>query len=193
MNSLNWILNYPTSRTKLETIIIHGTSGSHFYFQRVSGGKYVIGPKGRPEVGWGILVANVQRWAEEITQPDLWSELIKNEEFLAGTRYDDLGNSPFSTVEQREISNQLQGIKEYVKKAYTLSDEQMRRIEERLDEAEDASRRIGRKDWLLLFSGTIFTLIVSDLVTPDVAQHIFTMTLHGLSQLFGVGASAIET
>lgn len=44
---------------------------------------------------------------------------------------------------------------------------------------------MGRKDWLLLFSGTIFTLIVTDIVTPGVAEHIFTMVIQGIAHLFG--------
>ncbi len=37
----------------------------------------------------------------------------------------------------------------------------MSRVEARLDEAEAATRRIGRKDWLLLFCGVMFTVMVT--------------------------------
>ena len=64
----------------------------------------------------------------------------------------------------------------------------MERIEERLDEAAEASKRMGRKDWLLLFSGIIFTLIIAGTVTPDVADHIFTAAINGLIHLFTGGS-----
>ena len=65
-----------------------------------------------------------------------------------------------------------------------LTAEQIEHIDARLDEAEEASKRIGRKDWLLLFGGTILNLIVTDTVTPSVAGHIFTTVVHGLIHLF---------
>jgi hypothetical protein len=77
----------------------------------------------------------------------------------------------------------LREIKANLKENAELTAE-LSRIEDRLDEAEEASRRIGRKDWLLLFSGTIFTLIVTDCLAPDVAQHILMVALHNLSHLF---------
>src|ERR1039457_323993 len=114
-------------------------------------------------------------------------------EFLASAHHESSENSPFTALEQTRISDQLRDIKEYVKKAYSLSAKQMSRVEARLDEAEKASRRMGRKDWLPLFSGTLFTLIVTDLVPPDVTQHIFMMALHGLSHLFGADAKPIPS
>jgi hypothetical protein len=66
----------------------------------------------------------------------------------------------------------------------SFSDEQLSLIEARFDQAEEAARHIGRKDWLLLFSGVIFTLIVTDLLPPAVAQHVLMMALHGLEHLF---------
>ena len=86
----------------------------------------------------------------------------------------------------------MKEIKGYVRKTYSLSAEQFSHVEARLDEAERASRRMGRKDWLLLFSGTVFTLIITDLVTPDVAHHVFVMALHGLGHLFGNGYKPIQ-
>jgi hypothetical protein len=74
-----------------------------------------------------------------------------------------------------------------VKKTYSLSSEQMSRVEARLEEAEAATRRIGRKDWLLLLCGVMFTVIVTDLVPPEAVQHVLAMALHGLDHLFGGG------
>ena len=64
----------------------------------------------------------------------------------------------------------------------------MSRIEARLDEAEEASRRIGRKDWLMAFNGAVFSLILTDLLPAQAAEHILVMTLAGLGHLFGIGS-----
>jgi hypothetical protein len=75
-------------------------------------------------------------------------------------------NSVFTEVEQAEVSRQIPKIRKSLSENFELSEEQSRRIAERLDEAEEASRRVGRKDWILLFSGAVFSLILIDLITP---------------------------
>lgn len=40
-------------------------------------------------------------------------------------------------------------------------DEQLGRLDEALDEAEEASRRMGRLDWALYFAGTVFAFIIT--------------------------------
>ena len=56
-----------------------------------------------------------------------------------------------------------------------------------MEHAEEASRRIGRKDWITLFNGAVLSLIFTDTITPDTAQHIILMTINGLGHLFGIG------
>jgi hypothetical protein len=100
----------------------------------------------------------------------------------------DSNNTPFTQVEQRQIAAQLRAIKEQVKKQFELTSEQMERIEESLDEAAEASKRMGRKDWLIYFMGTISALIITATVTGGVGQHIFAMVIEGLVQLFTGGS-----
>ena len=97
-------------------------------------------------------------------------------------------NRAFTLAEQAEITNQLRAIRDSVRKNYKLTAEQLTAIDTRLEEAEEASKRLGRKDWKSLFYGIVFGLIVNDAIPPDVAQHIFTGVLHGLAHLLGAGA-----
>ena len=62
----------------------------------------------------------------------------------------------------------------------------MQEVITRLDEAEEASHRMGRKDWLMTFLGILLTLIVTGLVTPEMVQHMLAMALHGIGHLFGL-------
>jgi hypothetical protein len=116
------------------------------------------------------LLPFVKEWASEIKLiaevPDYWANIERNED------------------EQRQIAVQLQQISKSLADKFELSAEQIEGITEKLDEAVEASTRMGRKDWLLLFGGTIFTVIVADIVAPDVAQHIFMTVIHGLTHLF---------
>jgi hypothetical protein len=133
---------------------------------------------------WDQVLELAQEWAEEVKAPDLWNDLLHGQNRFTNAQYEDLGNTLFTPDEQADISAQLQEIKEYVRATYSLSSEHMSRVEARLDEAEEASRRIGRKDWILLFSGVLFTLIVTDLVPPHVVQHMLAMAVQGLEHLF---------
>lgn len=67
-----------------------------------------------------------------------------------------------------------------------MSDEQMAQVTSRLDQAEHASHRVGRKDWIILFLGGIFSLILTDLITPHTAQHIFVLLIEGVSRLYEI-------
>jgi hypothetical protein len=180
-----------------EVRIRHLPSGSFFILggdARRYAGRYVVGDSAlsRPyEASWAMVPKEILRWAREVKQdvdtPDLWAELQRERQILTGARYQAVENTPFTADEQAEIAEQLRDIKEYLKKTYSLSSEQMSRVEARLDEAEAATRRMGRKDWLLLFCGVMFTVIVTDLLPPEAVQHILAMALHGLDHLLRGG------
>jgi hypothetical protein len=137
---------------------------------------------------WGDVLVDAEKWAGDVATPDYWSDLVRGRESLAGDEYERVGNLPFSGEEQAEIGFRLREITEYVKKTYALSGEQSKLMEERFKEAEVASQRVGRKDWLLLFSGTLFTLIVAGVLTPEIVQHVLAMSIHDLGHLFGFTA-----
>jgi hypothetical protein len=185
-----------------EIRISHMPSGSYFVLggnALAYSGSYVVG---NSAVSWPYGPSNwlrvpekVRRWAEEVRRdvetPDLWAELQREREILSGVRYQAVENTPFTLDEQAEIARQLREIKEDLKKTYSLSSEQMSRMEATLDQAEAASRHIGRKDWLLLFTGVMFTLtvtlIATGLLPPEAVHHFFMMMFHDLDHLFGGG------
>lgn len=177
-------------------VVITHDSGSKFEFSRRAGPDiYDIIASVVEGDSWtdttSLLISledEVARWVREIRQtvgvPDYWAEMQRGRELIAEIQQDDSGNTLFTQDEQRQIAAQLQDIKNSLAEIPELSNKQRVAIEERLDEAEEASKRIGRKDWLLLFSGIILTLIITDIVTPEVARHILIMVLDGLRDLF---------
>lgn len=98
------------------------------------------------------------------------------------TRHSTLPSKPGFLSRSRRLE-----IKAYIKTTRELTSEQITRVEARLDHAEEASRCIGRKDWITLFNGAIFSLILTDTITQDTAQHVILMALYGIGHLFGVG------
>lgn len=146
-------------------------------------------------ISWEGLLTKITTWSERVVvwegTPDFW-ELRHDWKFLAEQQYEDSPNVLFSPQEQDSISAQLSAIKESVKKTYALTAEQESSIDAQFDEAEKAAKRLGRKDWVLLFAGGIFSLILTDIITPDIAQHILTMAVHGLEHLFISSPNAIR-
>jgi hypothetical protein len=177
------------------TYVRHLSTGSFFSMESNDGllyyGRSKIGQYGTYPYGNfyrnGLLhafdqwVYNVKLEAET---PDMWEELRQTREIVVGTHREDYENTRFTPDEQAQISGQLREIKESLRKTYSLPDEQLALIEARLDEAEEASRRLDRKDWWILFLGLILPLLVSGFVTPDIVHHIIVMTFQTLGQLF---------
>jgi hypothetical protein len=150
--------------------------------------------------GWAIGIGESIAAAQEYERmPDLWDTLYRAQDYAAendgGTEgasftaqhNEDAENAPFTSTEQAEVSDQIRMIKEYLRDKYKLSSEQMSRVEDALNHAEEASRRMGRKDWLILFNGAILSLIISDLIPPQAAQSVLKLVIHGIGHLFGWG------
>jgi len=149
-------------------------------------------------LSWGGVITEIQKWLGHLAEfiqvtrgndlmPDLWDEFQRSRELVVFMPQYANENLPFTSEEQSAISAQINDIKIYIKRTYELSAEQMSQIEERLDAAEESSRRIGRKDWVMAFNGAVFSLILSDLIPQQAAQHILVMALTGLGHLFGIG------
>jgi hypothetical protein len=144
--------------------------------------------------GFDAIITQIVRWGNDAKKHLIDLKQGEFDPDSAKAAYASEDSSRFTVAEQYEIASQLRMIKESLQKNFDLSSEQMERVQERLDETEEASRRLGRKDWILLFSGAVFSLILTDVITPDVAQHVFTMLLQGVGHLFtsgGLGGGAL--
>jgi hypothetical protein len=60
-------------------------------------------------------------------------------------------------------------------------------VDERLANIQEASKRLGRKDWLMASVGAVFSLVLADLIGPAVAQRVLLMIVEGLGHMFGLG------
>jgi hypothetical protein len=131
-----------------------------------------------------VVIAN---WADKVADwidvPDLWEESL-SQGYIPGELSPDSANTQFTPDEQGVVSTELKAVAESIKKTYELTAEQSAKLDEKFEEAEKASRRMGRKDWGLLFGGAVFSLILADVITPGVAGHILTMMEHGIGHLF---------
>jgi hypothetical protein len=146
---------------------------------------------GRETLYQGIGWANVRRlalgWGREVGTQNAWAGSDQAKDAFTAADGEETGNAPFTEGEQRQIAAQLQDIEKYLKEEINLPGEQIAQIEEKLDEVAEASKRMGRKDWLVYFLGAITALIITATVAAPVGEHIFTMVIHGLAHLFTDG------
>jgi hypothetical protein len=155
-------------------------------------GSYVVGENELVwpiEASWASVPEKVQRWATEVKEdvdtPDLWAELQRDQDIITVADFEAVENTPFTPDEQTEIATRLREIKAYVKTNYALSAEQMAHLDARFDHAEAASRRMGRKDWVVFFYGVGCTTIVQGLLPPEGLRHILTIAFRGVNDLLG--------
>ena len=137
------------------------------------------------------LLIDIREWADEIKlvveTPDYWADTQLSRELINDIQREDTENTPFNEDEQKQIAAQLHEITKQLKEQFELTNEQIERIEEWRHEATETSTRMGRKDWLIYFLGTITALIITATVTAGVGEHIFAMVIHGLGHLFTGG------
>lgn len=175
----------------------HSGSGSDFeiYLDQKSPFRIwsVVGDEGAPDREWevgsfGNVLESASKWAKDVAAwvdaPDLWELNVSGSAAVPGEIALDTANTLFTSDERAAISGQLKAIAESVKVTHQLTTEQSAKLDEKFEEAEKASQRMGRKDWGLLFGGAVFSLILADIITPSLAGHILMMIQHGIGYLF---------
>ena len=135
----------------------------------------------------GMAAYSFRHWLTEITAtagaPDYWEEIERSQESVEVIGRAGCENAVFTEGERRQITAQFLDIQIKLNQ-FKLPGEQMSRVEEKLAELDEASLRLGRKDWLILLMTTISPLVVDDIVTPGLARHIFALVIDGLNHLF---------
>jgi hypothetical protein len=119
--------------------------------------------------------------AENTRKPDLWERIAKPG--IPASEPD--VNTPFNSGERRQITAGIQSAKNRAEANPDITAEQLEAITRRLDEAAEASKRLGRKDWLALLYGQILTLMTADLIPPHIVQGLFTGIMHAIGPIFG--------
>jgi hypothetical protein len=106
---------------------------------------------------------SIRRWLSEVKTdletPDKWAELQRKTQLLSEASERITENSPFTPGEQTQIADQLRAMVERVERTYSLSPSEVKSWNDRLEYVVEASGRLGRKDWFLLFAGAIFTYL----------------------------------
>jgi hypothetical protein len=171
-----------------ESVFIFADADKYAIWWRVADGPHGGGIRCKD---WDDVLEKLGYWADEVKYvndtPDFWEELKRAPEILAAVQQPDASNAPFTPDEQAEIANRLDEIKQLVREQFELTDEQVAAIDQRLDDAGEASKRLGRKDWLMAFYGGVISTVITDAVPSGVIQTVLTTVVHGIAHIFGIG------
>jgi hypothetical protein len=127
-----------------------------------------------------IWIDNIIR---EVEAPDLWGALTSPIELVSGIDTILSDNVPFNFSEKEKIKGNLIEIFEYIKSTGLANEQNIRIIEDRIGYLQEASERLGRKDWIGLAVGVIMNIVVAAAFSPERTQEVFRFAGRILSWL----------
>ncbi len=92
---------------------------------------------------------------------------------IGGFVDDDPNNTPFTPDELGKISESIKQLSADIKKTQRFTSEQLNLIDRKLNEIDDASQRLGRKDWINYVAGTLTGVCVTAAFAPDPSKALF--------------------
>jgi hypothetical protein len=129
---------------------------------------------GKPR-DWAPVITAFKTWVavvkREHVEPDLWATVQQDKKLIA-EKIDDLGNSPFTEVERSRISLAVSELHRFLMSSGGHTESQIQFIATRLQHLEEASHRLGRKDWITLAMGTLTNIVVGVALAPDAAREL---------------------
>jgi hypothetical protein len=110
---------------------------------------------------------------EDSMIPDLWSGI--NWASSNTTNIQTLQNTPFSSAEQARITESLSELEREVREQGFLSEEQLNLLHEQVKYLVDASKRLGRKDWIIAAAGALMSYTLQVGLTSEHAIQLLRM------------------
>ena len=124
---------------------------------------------------WSDVIQHVGDWLSilkrEYLAPDLW-EISERDKKIITNKVEDLENKPFDSDELKRISKGIYEIRDYLSRSLPDYKQNQTFIETRLAHLEDASKRLGRKDWTILAMGILSNLVIGAAMAPENAQEL---------------------
>jgi hypothetical protein len=119
----------------------------------------------------------------ELEAHDPWAEL--NRETSLSPLVEGQENTPFTSDEQAQIAEVVARLLEQANEA-DLPEEERGEVQSALEYAADTASWIpGRRDWVIIVSGYVFTKVAEGVLTTDTMRLLFHWMTAGFGPLFG--------
>jgi hypothetical protein len=139
---------------------------------------------------WTRCLAHIPVWAnlveDELKTPDPWKALPGLATTSAIALSSDVANTEFSHRETERLTKGLEEIRRLLIDAVAESKEQSKLINQQVNSLLEASKSMGRKDWINQAIGALITLSMTIGLQPEVtkeALEILRQTLTGIVHL----------
>ncbi|MEO8398301.1 MAG: hypothetical protein ABI550_00655 [Ignavibacteriaceae bacterium] len=175
--------------------IIHKKSGYYFVFDfyrdshnfRLSPGNMKQEESVFVNIGnWDVFSQYFFKWLSyldrELEAVDFW-ELPSNENNYFQNQITESQNNLFSSEEVKRIGDSIKNIKNFLIEELRLDSTQLTIANEKLDYLVESSKRMGKKDWLILSIGAIVNLIYVLALTPENSRDLLKAASKFLSWL----------
>jgi len=106
---------------------------------------------------------------------DLWATVAQEKALSSAVASTVVANPPFTPAEQKLIASKLDEITGFLVERQDFSEEQFETVNREIEYLKEASRRFGRKDWLTMLLGGLFSLILTLSVTPETAKGLMKL------------------
>jgi hypothetical protein len=167
--------------------LIHRPSRYWFQFDMGDDGHYCIFSPGNETTreenypgSWRMQMNYVESWLgylkREIEAPDMWTMLAGGNTLSAAAspeQSDD--NTAFTSAEQTRIEESLAEIRSVLLSSQSFNAETLGHIDARLEYLEQASERLGRKDWMNVAFSVITNIIIMVAIPPETARNILNV------------------
>lgn len=146
----------------------------------VSGGGTII-------EDWNDMHEAAEIWMEsikkDINEPDLWANLPETSDSLWQSTVSEYENSRFTNDEHTIIVQGVQKIREFVIE-FGIANNEIKLLDNKLDYLVESSKKLGRKDWILVAWGTLLSVITSLALDSNSAKTIFEIAGKAFNDLY---------
>jgi len=137
------------------------------------------GPRSvREYVSWADVLKEARQWLHRIREdsgPDLWALAAEQQKLLGSG--EGLPNTPFSPEERTRLFATLDQLRLDIAKTQQLDAKQAAALGTIVEEGKRAAERLGRKDWIMYFLGTVTSVAISAAFAPEQARHLWQLAV----------------